>query len=142
MFLSTDPRYHAPIPFHSAKFFPCRTYKNPAHNRASDEDASPEERSDEGSLYSPKCFNYCTYKNPVRKSFPCHTYKNKGLINPLLATHTKNRGVSPETVNQKPLLHSRSRKQEIVSALTLTSLPSTMVPHVAQPLLRVPRSLP
>ena len=46
-----------------------------------------------------KSFPCRTYKIFSRNFFSCRTYKNKGLITPLFAAHTKNRGVSPETVN-------------------------------------------
>ena len=46
-------------------------------------------------LYPANSFIYRTYKIFACKSFSCRTYKNKGLITPLFATHTKNMGVYP-----------------------------------------------
>ena len=58
-------------------------------------DVNRDANCDAQTLYSAKSFIYRTYKISVRNSFSCHTYKNKGLITPLFATHTKNTGVYP-----------------------------------------------
>jgi len=40
-------------------------------------------------------FNHChTCKIIAAKSFPCHTYKNKGLITSMFATHPRKEGVA------------------------------------------------
>jgi len=80
----------------------CPTSKIIFRKRASDEDASPEERSFEESLFLSKSFSCHTSKIIAANPFPCHTYKNKGLINPLLAAHPKKQAVSPQIVNQPP----------------------------------------
>jgi hypothetical protein len=64
---------------------------------------------------SAKSCIYRTYKKLARNFFICRTYKNKGLITPLFAAHTKNAGVSPISCQFGTRADSRRRDVQNVS---------------------------